>query len=133
MVIIIHIINSPYNFSIQNCPQSSDRVQLGFQSPKGCIMKHLKHTQLYSIEFLRTEITSEPLNYHREYAPYRSYSLFQFEGSDVISVTEYSFVFLKSLLPIKPNHLWMLIVFAADFEMRLSENSSFQNHSNRFQ
>ena len=100
--IIIHFINSPYNFSIQNCPQNSDRVQFGFQSPERCIIKHLKHTKLYSIEFLRTEITTHLSNYHREYSPGGSYSLFQFERSDVISVLknsiEYSFVFFKCLL-----------------------------------
>ena len=83
----------------KNCPQNSDRVQPLFQSPKRCITKHLKHTKLYSIEFLRTEMTSDPSNYHREYWPYGSYSLFQFEGSDVISAPknsiEYSFVFFK--------------------------------------
>ena len=67
----------PYNFSILNCPQNSDRVQLRFQSPEKCIIK-----------------------------PYGSYSLFQFDGSDVISVlknsTEYSFVFFKCSLKIKP-------------------------------
>ena len=40
-------------------------------------------------------------NYHREYSPDGSYSLFQFEGSDVISVlkssVEYSSVFFKCL------------------------------------
>ena len=45
-------------------------------------------------------MTSDPSNYHREYSPYGSYSLFQ--GSDVISVlknsTEYSFVFFKCSL-----------------------------------
>ena len=100
-VIIIHFINSQYNFSIQNCPQNSDRVQLRFQSPKRCIIKHLKHTKLNSIEFLRTEMTSDLSDYHREYSPYGSYSLFQFERYDVISVlknsTEYSFVFFKCL------------------------------------
>ena len=61
-------------------------------------------------------MTSDPSNYHREYSPYGSYSLFlflhklfispygsyslfQFEGSDVISVLknsiEYSIVFFK--------------------------------------
>ena len=47
-------------------------------------------------------MTSDPSNYHREYSPYGSYSLFQFEGSDVISVLknsiEYSFVFFKCVL-----------------------------------
>ena len=47
-------------------------------------------------------MTSDPSNYHREYSPYGSYSLFQFEGSDVISFLknsiEYSFVFFKCLL-----------------------------------
>ena len=80
--LIIHIVDSPYNFSIQNCPQNSDRAQVRFQSPKRCIIKHLKHTKLYSIEFLRTEMTSDPSNYHREYSPCGSYSLFQFERSD---------------------------------------------------
>ena len=99
-------MDSPYNFSIQNCHQNGDRVQLGFQSPKWCIIKHLKHTKLYSIEFLRTEMTSDLSNYHREYSPYRSYSLFQLEGSEVISVLknsiEYSFVFFKCLLKREP-------------------------------
>ena len=96
-------INSPYNFSIQNCLQNSDRVQLRFQSPKRCIIKHLKHTKLYSIEFLRTEMTSDPSNYHREYSSSGSFPpIFQFEGSDVISVLknsiDYSFAFFKCLL-----------------------------------
>ena len=47
-------------------------------------------------------MTSEPSNYHREYSPDGSYSLFQFERSGVISVvknsTEYSFVFFKCLV-----------------------------------
>ena len=47
-------------------------------------------------------MTSDPPGYHREYSPYGSYSLFKFEGSDVISVLkhsiEYSFVFCKCLL-----------------------------------
>ena len=47
-------------------------------------------------------MTSDSSNYHREYSPYGSYSLFQFERSDVISVLkssiEYSFVFFKCLL-----------------------------------
>ena len=55
----------------------------------------------YSIEFLREEMMSGPSNYHREYSPYGSYSLFQFKESDLISVlknsVEYSFVFFKCL------------------------------------
>ena len=47
-------------------------------------------------------MTSDPSNYHRNCSPYGSYSPFQFEGSDVISVLknsiEYSFVFFKCLL-----------------------------------
>ena len=47
-------------------------------------------------------MTSDPSNYHREYSPYGSYSLFQFEGSDIISALknsiEYSFVFFKCLI-----------------------------------
>ena len=47
-------------------------------------------------------MTSDLSNYHREYSPYGSYSLFQFQRSDVISVLknsiEYSFVFFKCLL-----------------------------------
>ena len=49
-----------YNFSKQNGPQNSDRVQFGLQSPERCITKHLKNTKLYSIEFLRTEMTADP-------------------------------------------------------------------------
>ena len=67
-----------------------------------CVIKHLKNTELQSIEFLRTEITSDPSNYHIEYSPYGWYSLFQFDGSDIISVlknsTEYSFVFFECLI-----------------------------------
>ena len=57
-------------------------------------------TELYWVFEDRNDV--RPSNYHREYSPYGSYSLFQFEGSDVISVlknsTEYSFVFVKCLL-----------------------------------
>ena len=45
------------------CPQNSDtdRVQFRFQSLERCIIKHFeKNTKLYSIEFLRTEMTSDP-------------------------------------------------------------------------
>ena len=45
-------------------------------------------------------MTSDPSKYYREYSPYGSYSLFQFERSDVISVLknliEYSSVFIKT-------------------------------------
>ena len=44
-------------------------------------------------------MTSDPSDYHIEYLPDGSYSLFQFERSDVISILknsiEYSFVFFK--------------------------------------
>ena len=47
-------------------------------------------------------MTSDLSNYHTEYSPVGSYSLFQFERSEVISVLknsiEYSFVFFKCLL-----------------------------------
>ena len=46
-------------------------------------------------------MTSDFSNYPREYSPDGSYSLFQFERSDVISVLktsiEYNFVFCKCL------------------------------------
>ena len=46
-------------------------------------------------------MTSDPSNYRREYSPYGSYSLFQFERSDVVSVLknsiEYGFVFFKCI------------------------------------
>ena len=32
-------------------------------------MKHLKNAKLYSVEFLKTEMLSDPSNYHREYSP----------------------------------------------------------------
>ena len=47
--LIIHIINSPFNFSIQNSPQNSDKVQFWFESAERCITKHLKNTKLYPI------------------------------------------------------------------------------------
>ena len=47
-------------------------------------------------------MTSDPSNYNREYSPDGSYYLFQFEGSEVISVIknsiEYSFVFFMFLM-----------------------------------
>ena len=47
-------------------------------------------------------MTSDPSNYDREYSPYGSYSLYQFEGSDVIPLLknsmEYSFVFFMCLI-----------------------------------
>ena len=85
-IIIIYISNSPYNFSVQNCPQNSDRVQFRFQSPERCIIEHLMNTKLHSIDLLGTEMTSDSSNYRREYSPGGSYSLFEFKKSDVISV-----------------------------------------------
>ena len=41
-MIIIHVSNSPYDFTKQNCPQNSDRVQFQFKSPERCIIKQLK-------------------------------------------------------------------------------------------
>ena len=70
-IVIIHFINSPYDFSIQNCPKRRDRVQLRFQSPKRFVIKHLKQSKLYSVAFLRTEMTSEPSKYRRENLPLR--------------------------------------------------------------
>ena len=47
-------------------------------------------------------MTSDPSNNDREYSPYSSYSLFQFEGPVVISAfknsKEYSVVFFKCLI-----------------------------------
>ena len=106
--LVIYIINSPYNLSLQNCPQYSDRVQFRFLSPELCIIEHLKNTKLYPIEFSRTEMTSDPSNYHRDYSPHGSNSLFLFDSgwSDVISVLkksiEFSFVFFKYLFDNKP-------------------------------
>ena len=69
-------------------------------SLKRSIIKHLKNTKLYTVD-LRIEMTSDSLNYDREYSPDDSYSLFQFEGSNVICVLknskEYSFVFFRCL------------------------------------
>ena len=69
--------------------------------PEQCIIKHLKNTKLYYVEFLRTEITSDPSKYHRECSLDGSYSLFQSEMSNVISVlknsVKYSFVFFEGL------------------------------------
>ena len=79
ILFILHLINSPYNFLIQKCPQNSNRVQFRFRFFKRRIIKHLKNLKLYSIEVY-------PSNYHRECSPDGFYSLFQFEGFDVISV-----------------------------------------------
>ena len=76
---------APNLITLYNCPQNSDRVQVRFQSHNQCIMKHQQNTELYSTEFQKTQ-TSDPSDYRREYLPDGSYSLFQFERSDVISV-----------------------------------------------
>ena len=100
----MHIFNSTYYLSIQNCPQNSDGVQFRFQSPEWCMIKILKDSKLYSIEFLRMETTSDPSVYHREYSPNSSYSPVQFERSDDISIIKnsikYSFVFFKCFIDI---------------------------------
>ena len=64
----IHVINSACNFSIQNCTQNSDRVQFRTRSPKRYIIKHLKNTKLYSVKFLRTEMTSDSSSYRKEHS-----------------------------------------------------------------
>ena len=60
-------------------------------------------------------MTPDPSNYHREYSPHGSYSLFQFEGTDVISVLKNSIennpVFFKCLLH-KKNSLMILHIRA---------------------
>ena len=48
--------------------------------------KHLKNKELYSIEFLRTDMTSDPSNYHKEY-------FWSF-----LSTIEYRFLFFKCLM-----------------------------------
>ena len=63
--VVIHIINSPYDFSIQTCPQNSDRVQFRFWSPERCIIKHLKNTKLYSIEFVEDSNDVRPIKLSR--------------------------------------------------------------------
>ena len=67
-----------------------------------------KNTKLYSVEFLRTEVTSDG-----------SYSLFQFERSDVISVfkisIEYSFVFLKCLL--SRSYMWNILTRSSNTKL----------------
>ena len=62
----LYNINSPYNFCTQYCPQNIDRIQIHFQPPERCIVKHLKNTKLNSIKLLRTKMTSHFSNYHRE-------------------------------------------------------------------
>ena len=60
-----------------------------------------------------TLVASDLSNYHREYSPYGSYFLFQFERSDVISVLEnsieFSFVFFKRLLNFYMNRTYELL------------------------
>ena len=40
---------------VLNCPQNSNKVQFLFQPQKHCIIKYLKNTKLYSVEFLKTK------------------------------------------------------------------------------
>ena len=78
----------------------------------------LKNTKLYtySIKFLRTEMMRDPSNYHREYSPDGSYSLFQFVRFNVISVLKssveyvYSFVFFEYLLDPKNGSCELTII-----------------------
>ena len=56
------------------------------------------------LKFLRQEMTSDPSNYHREYTPGGSYSLCQFEGSDIISA-------LKKLNGVQLCDPWTFIYF----------------------
>ena len=74
-------------------------------------------------------MTSDLSNYHREYSPYGSYALFQFERSDVISVLknsiEYSFVFFKCLIEIHVKKLQNMVSVISHCASRaLSENSA---------
>ena len=59
---------------------------------------------------------SDPSNYHIEYSPDGSYSVFQFESFDIISVLknsrEYSFVFFKCLSQIHNQHWNALHAYA---------------------
>ena len=52
-------------------------------------IEHLKNTKLYSIEFLRTQMMSDPQT-EIEYEPSGEYSLRCFEGYDLISVLKNS-------------------------------------------
>ena len=69
---IIHLINSPYNFSTRNCLQTSDRAQFRFQSTEWRIIKHLKNTML----------TLDASKCHRDYSPDGLYSLSVHENED---------------------------------------------------
>ena len=76
-------------------------------------------------------MTSDLSNYHREYSPYGSYSVFQFEKSDVMSVLknpiEYRFVFFKCLLD--------GCKFEKNLEFKMSDfyglDHVFDNHDNK--
>ena len=67
-------------------------------------VKRSRNALLFSVEFLRTEITPDPSNYHRQYSPKGLYSLSVsgFEMSDIISIfktsIEYCFVIVKCLI-----------------------------------
>ena len=66
---------------------------------------------------------SDPSYYHREYSPDDSYSLFQFETSDAISVLknsiEYSFVFFACII------VFLAIHFGNLMSIELSSQSCF--------
>ena len=81
-----------------------------------------------------TEMTPEPPNYHRECLNDGSYSLFQFERSNVIFVLEssaqYSFVFFKCLMDKKQS----FAVYKVCLNSRISMNyllveSSFRENT----
>ena len=73
-------------------------------------------------------MTSDTSSYNREYSADGSYSLFQFEGSDVISILrnliEYSFVFFERSLKTLHGHIPRFLNFLLTVSQQCSHVST---------
>ena len=94
------LIKSRYNFK-KTVFKILIEYSFGSSSLNSVLLNPSRAQSCILLSFMRTEMTSDTSNYHRKHS-HGQYSLFQFEGSDVIYVlrnsVEYSFVFFKCLL-----------------------------------
>ena len=63
------------SFKLKSLKSNSSRKNITLSKQWAPANKHLKNTKLYSIELLRTKITSDHSNSNREYEPSGKYSL----------------------------------------------------------
>ena len=94
------LIKSRYNFK-KTVFKILIEYSFGSSSLNSVLLNPSRAQSCTLLSFMRTEMTSDTSNYHRKHS-HCQYSLFQFEGSDVMYVlrnsVEYSFLFFKCLL-----------------------------------